>query len=130
MIVAWLDELSLAPHLHQLVVAFLALVKLWHIGSIALWLWVWYRQVRRNPQAAKAEMLLLTTHKSTLIKEDKCISAGVCANNLNLINQRRPWQYALYLVTISVSLSFMWMTYSLRFDQCNTILKSSHVVEL
>lgn len=129
----WLDQLAPPSHLLRLIVTFLELFKLLTIGSIVLWLWVWYRQVRRNPQAAKAEMMLFAasaTHKTTLIKEDKCIAAGVCANNINIINQRRPWQYALYLVTIVISLSVIWSAYSLRFEQCNNILKTQHVVEL
>lgn len=131
-IVPWLDDLAPPSHLLHFIVTFLELIKLMHIGSIALWLWVWYRQVRRNPQAAKAEILFAASaaHKATLIKEDKCIAAGVCANNINIINQRRPWQYALYLVTIIISLSVIWAAYTLRFEQCNNILKTQHVVEL
>jgi len=83
---------------------------------------MWYRAAARNPMTTKAE-LFACQDKATLLKEDKCISACAFSNNINVINQRKAWHMALYAVTIIVSLSFMWLVFALRFDQCNHIFK-------
>nr|XP_027194714.1 alkylglycerol monooxygenase-like [Dermatophagoides pteronyssinus]XP_027194715.1 alkylglycerol monooxygenase-like [Dermatophagoides pteronyssinus] len=126
----WIEQLSPPLHLHVFIDYMLGLIRLIHIISIAVWLFFWFRNVRRNPTALKAELLLVSDNKSTLLKEDKCISAFAYSNNINVINQRRPWAIALYAVTMVMSLTFMFFIFALRFEECNSIFKTSNNIEL
>lgn len=105
----------------------LDMIRLFHLASIALWMFVWYKNVRRNPNQMKAELFFASTQqdKATLLKEDKCISSSTFSNNINTINQRKPWQYGVYLITVLVSLTTLWITYTLRFDECNAIFEDN-----
>ena len=94
-------------------------------------MFLWYRAVVQNPITAKVD-LFASQDKATLLKEDKCISACAFSNNINVINQRKPWHMALYTVTILVALLFMWFVFALRYEECNQVLKfaSSQNLEL
>ena len=126
----WIEQLTPPMHLHGFIDYMLGLIRLIHIVSITVWLILWFRNARRNPKAFKAELLLASDNKSTLLKEDKCISAFAYSNNINVINQRRPWAIALYAVTMVISLTFMFFIFALRFDHCNNIFKTSNNIEL
>ena len=90
-----------------------------HVASIVWWMFVWYRTAAQSP--TKADLLFSSHDKATLIKEDKCISACAYSNNINIINQRRPWHIAIYALINIISLTFMFFVFALRFEQCNQI---------
>lgn len=123
----WLTELSPPSHLGPFISASIDALRLLHVASVVLWLVLWYRTVAAIPVNGKLEGSLFAPmgDKSTLLKEDKCISACAYSNNINVINVRRPWQNALYVLLILFSLTCMWFTFALRFEHCNELLKSA-----
>ncbi|KAI2805373.1 hypothetical protein BLOT_004369 [Blomia tropicalis] len=118
---SWMEQLSPPTHLNGFIHLLLDLIRLFHVASIGIWIFLWYRTCVRS-NSSKAD-LFASMDKATLLKEDKCISACAYSNNINVINQRRPWHYAIYAVSITLSLSLMWFVFALRFDECNQIFK-------
>ncbi|KAH9510658.1 hypothetical protein DERF_009168 [Dermatophagoides farinae] len=121
----WIEQLTPPMHLHGFIDYMLGLIRLIHIVSIAVWLILWFRNARRNPKSFKADYCW-----PAIINPHKCISAFAYSNNINVINQRRPWAIALYAVTMVISLTFMFFIFALRFDHCNNIFKTSNNIEL
>ncbi|KAF7488343.1 Alkylglycerol monooxygenase [Sarcoptes scabiei] len=126
----WIEQLSPPNHLRDFIGLSLSFLRLLHIVSIAAWMFIWFRNARRNPTALKAELLLQSENKATLLKEDKCISAFAYSNKINIINQRKPWNIGVYFVSIVISMTFMWFVFALRFDECNEIFKTASNIEL
>lgn len=129
-ITSWIDELNPPAHLLGFLNKSIDIIRLLHVASIVLWLFVWYRNVRRNPTAAKAEMFFASDNKSQLIKEDKYVSVFPSVNKINYINQRKPLHTAVYGVIIIVSITVLWIAFALRYEDCHRILKSSTNIEL
>lgn len=94
-------------------------VRLFHVLSIVLWIFIWYRTARCFPNKKDESFYSYTTttnNETALIKEDKYV--------LNNINYRQPWHIACYTITIIVSLTFMWFVFALRYEECNRIFYS------
>lgn len=116
--------------MHNFIDILLGIARFIHICSIAYWMFIWFRNARRNPIPLKAELLLASENKSCLLKEDKCISAFAFSNNIHVINQRTAWNIALYAVTFFISLIFLWFIFALRYEECNRIFKTEANIEL
>ena len=132
-IVPWIVHLNPPMHLQTFIHISMDIIRVFHIFSIALWIFMWYRTVCRIQLSAstnKAEILFASENKATLIKEDKCISAGAYSNNINTINRRSALNYGIYAVVIVFSITFMWFAFALRFDECNQLMNSHTRIEL